>query len=228
MQNHITRREAAKAIGLGTAAAFVTPAALADSNPDADILDLERQFIHVRDVEMPPLDQAASDAEELVMKAAPYQPEPKYTLAEIEKHQASMAETLSGDTSGEVTKALVLTKATQLLFKKEYGDMDPKAMAAKHFAADRKAAIEYQEYLNALEKAEAETGYHEKSDRAIEAADRAIALHEKILAAKPCTVAGLAVQLRTLIAGEYFALDISTKQISAVAESATVIAKRGA
>ncbi len=45
MSKTITRREAAKAVAIGSVAALVAPAALAASNPDADLVRLEVDFL---------------------------------------------------------------------------------------------------------------------------------------------------------------------------------------
>lgn len=203
MKKHITRRQAAKAVALGTDAAFVAPAALADSNPDAEILALARELERIETEVIPPLTAEFNEAEEKVLNAVPHQKPPRYTLAQIEKHQASMAETLSEDTNGDATTALVLTKATQLLFQKEYGDMDPKAMAAEHFAADREAAQQYEDFCKARLQAENETGLHEKEQRMYRAHDDADAIREKICTIPARTEAGYLAKLKIVMHGKH-------------------------
>lgn len=44
MEN-ITRRQAAKAVAIGTAAAFIAPVSLASENPDAELLRLEVEYL---------------------------------------------------------------------------------------------------------------------------------------------------------------------------------------
>lgn len=221
MQKSITRRAAAKAVALGTAAAFVAPAALADGNPDAEIIDLEQEMLYLRDVVLPPLEKAAGEAEEAVMRAAPYQKEPYYTLADLDAQEADMLDALRNN-KGKLADKL------RSLFEDEYPGADYEAGVKAMYARDREAAEKYAAYLKAHERAEAETGYHAKSEAAIAVYDRANELHAKIMSLTPHTIAGLAVQLRSIAKASYYDMEVSKEQRTAVAEAATKIANRRA
>lgn len=211
---NITRRQAAKAITIGTAAAFIAPAALASADPDADIIELERQMNHIRNVELPPLEKIADKAEVAVMQAVPHRQPPRYTtLDEVEAATAKWRQTVEGN---PILKAMRDDKRADRAGLKSIIFQDD--------AKQREAVKEYNAYLEAKKRVEAETGYHEKQAAAIEALDRSEALHEKIMAAKPRTLSGLAVQLRALAAGDYYALEVTKAQVSAVAATATEIA----
>jgi len=197
MKNSITRRAAAKAIGLGTAAAFVAPAALADSNPDADILALARELERIETEVIPPLTKAFDEAEERVLNAVPHQSPPRYTLAEIDEREASMLRTLKGGTDN------IYAELTRHVMRKENAGVDDETAVANHFAPDRAEVKQYEEWRKARLQVEKETGFVEKEQRMYRAHDDAEAIREKICSIPASTEAGYRIKLEIVIDGKH-------------------------
>ncbi len=189
MQN-ITRRQAAKAVALGTAAAFVAPAALADDNPDADILALAREVERIETVVLPPLQKAYDDAEMRANElAAPSMKAPRLTPDQIDAKEADMLNVLRNE-KGERGEAM------RDLFEANYPGLDYETGVKEMYSFDRKAWREYSNWYASRLQAEKDVGFFEKEQRMDAAEGEAEAIREKICTIPARTEAGYLVKLK--------------------------------
>lgn len=186
MHKTITRREVGKALAITGAAALVSPAALA-SDPDADLIELERQWLHILDVELPPIAEESERADHFVRDAAPYVKDPGETLAEIDADEKDYRAFLEQDTEA--------ARASRELLDR---DGDREGCLKDFFDHRRDRARAYAEYREKRARAEDACGYKEAGARFGDVCKRADATLDRIMAAKPETASGLAVQLRTI------------------------------
>ncbi len=194
---NITRRQAAKAIGLGTAAAFVTPAALADGNPDADILALAREIERIETIVLPPLQKAYNDAEMQANElAAPSMNAPRLTPDQIDAHEADMLNVLRNEKGhrGENMRDL---------FKANYPGLDYETGVREMYSFDRKAWQKYADWNSARLQAEKDVNLFEKEQRMDAAESEAEAIREKICSMPARTEAGYLVKLKIAMDGKH-------------------------
>lgn len=210
---NITRREAAKAVAIGTVATIVSPGAMADGSPDIEILELERRWQHIMEVELPTLQDAYDDAFQYIRDAVPYQQEPNISLAEIEKMERDMLTVLRGDG--------LKSKMRRAIFENQYAGLDYKTAVSKHYAHLREAAEKYDAYLAEEKRAEADCGYEQACTRMREAYTRADTICDRIMKAKPHSFIGVTVQLRMI---KYKYVDMGSEFPEAWIETVTASA----
>lgn len=196
MAKNITRRQAAKAISLGTAAAFVAPVALADGNPDTDILALARELERIETVVIPPLEKTQAKAEAMangIVKA--WQDPPRKTLDQIENQQAEMLATARGDG--------IRSKLLQEVLNERHPGVDIENAVSLHFAPDREAVQEYEDWRAERIQAENETGLFKAEQELARADGEAEAIREKICAMPARTDAGYRIKLKIAMDGKH-------------------------
>ncbi len=190
---NITRREAAKAVALGTAAAFVAPTALAETDPDAEILALKHQRDHILNVEIPPLEKEFNDAEAKVSKRAPFPLPPRRTMAQIDAEEAKDRARLKDEgRDGDAFRLAILAR---------FGDVDGETAIRQKHEPWRAAVRQYEAEKTARLQAEKEVGLFEKEQRLCRADERADAIREKILATPARTEAGYLIKLEIAMEG---------------------------
>lgn len=194
MAKNITRRQAAKAITLGTAAALVAPAALAATDPDAEILALAREIEHIETVIIPPLAKAHDEAEALANDVAePCRMPPRLTLEQIDAEEAKSLARYRGDSGA--------SKILCAVYAKKFPGVDPERAIKELYADDREAVRQYDYWRAARLKAEEKTGLHEKEQRHYRAHDEADAIREKICSIPAHTGAGYRIKLQIAMDG---------------------------
>lgn len=193
MQN-ITRRQAAKAITVGTAAAFVAPAALADSNPDTDILALARELERIETVVIPPLEKAHDKAEAMANKlTSPSMKPPRRTLEQIDAEEArDLARLSEQGRDGDVFRLVIAAR---------FRDVDGETAVRQMHDADREYVRIYQDWKAARLHAENKAGLFNAEQAMDRAYDEAEAIRERIVNTPARTQAGYLVKLKIAMDG---------------------------
>lgn len=203
MQN-ITRRQAAKAVAIGTATALIAPAALASTNLDAEILTAEIQAIEITE-RLHVANEVLKRIEKQVAAGLPQRPkQSKFTVAEWESQRSSFLLS-EKDNTDEVNELL-------------------------HGAYKRQiaSALVWEEYIQAQEQAYAATGYAEKETRWNAIHDELWEVRYRIMDVTAQTIAGLSAQLQ-IIRGLRIddGSEVPEKWVVTVAKSARAIAITG-